>query len=71
MSILSRLIEDTIAMPGKFAEVAGHDPIAAVLLLIGAVLVLFSSAVFGILSLGAVVDLIFPGSRGETHPPDR
>lgn len=44
------------------------DPLSIVLLLTGAVLVGVSVAVFGVLALGAVLDLVTPEPKG---PPRR
>jgi hypothetical protein len=71
MNLLTELIEDTLAMPGEFADVATQGPIEALLVAAGAVLVLGSSAVFGVLTLGALVDFLTPSSTGATHPEGR
>lgn len=71
MSTVSRLVESVLEMPVRFADIAAHDPLSAVLLVIGALLVGVSSAVFGFLVVGAGVDLVTPDSGGRTYPPDR
>ncbi|WP_415379090.1 hypothetical protein [Halosimplex sp. TS25] len=64
-SSLTRLINDTIAMPGKFAEVAAHDPLNYVLIAFGALFVAAASGVLGYLSLGAFFSLF----TGTSSPP--
>ncbi len=68
MSVLSELFQSIIDMPGEFAGVATQGPIEALLVLMGGLLVVVPSAFFGILVLGAVVDLITPEKFGATHP---
>lgn len=67
MSLHTKLIDSVLDMPGAFADVAAHDPLSAVLLGIGALLTFFSMAVFGGLTLGAVVDLVTPESTGKSY----
>ena len=69
MSIPARLIQSILDAPGQFAPAATQDPISAILIVFGGLFVLAASAVFGVLTLGAVVDLILPGSSGTTHQP--
>lgn len=71
MSILVDLLESIAQIPAEFAPVATHDPVAATMLVIGGLLIGFTMVVFGLLTLGAVLDLILPGSKGETYPPAR
>jgi hypothetical protein len=71
MNLLTDLIEDTLAMPGEFADVATQGPIEGILLALGALLILGASAVFGVLTLGALVELVIPDSTGATHPEGR
>jgi len=59
-------------MPGEFASVAAADPLGAVLLAVGALLVAVSVGVFGYLVAGAALELIVPdlssrGPPGETQ----
>lgn len=62
-TLVSELLQSILDAPGRFIDIALADPIAGVLILIGAVLVGVSSAVFGYLSLGAAASLVFrPGS---------
>ncbi|WP_135365205.1 hypothetical protein [Halosimplex halophilum] len=59
------LVNSVVEMPGKFAEVAAHDPLNYVLIAFGALFVLGASAVFGVLSLGAFFSLF----TGASSPP--
>ena len=69
MSIPVRLIESIIDMPAKFAPAVTQDPISAILVALGGLFVFAASAVFGVLTLGAAIDLILPDSEGTTHRP--
>lgn len=55
VEIQTGLYENTAGFVEAFAEVAAVDPVSALLLAVGAVLVAFSGGVFGVLTLGAVV----------------
>lgn len=44
------------------------DPLAAVLVVIGTLIIVGSMAVFGYLSLGALVEFVIPDSVQEQHP---
>lgn len=68
MSVVSRLVQSIVDMPGEFAEVAGQGPIEALLVLMGAILVGLPVAFFGVLVLGAIADLVTPESFGAEHP---
>lgn len=62
-SLPMQFVQSILDMPGKFIDIALADPISAVLILIGAVLVGAASAVFGYLTLGAAASLVVrPGS---------
>ena len=67
-SLLTDLIDSIVSMPGEFATVANHDPLAAVLVAVGAVFMLVSFGVFGYLTLGALVDLVTPDLSGRAPP---
>jgi hypothetical protein len=56
----TQLVDSIVEMPSWFADVAAVDPLSAVLLLVGALITGFSVVVFGVLSLGALVDLVIP-----------
>jgi len=66
-SLLSELLQSIVAMPSRFVDVALNDPLAALMLVVGAVITTLSVAVFGYLSLGAVLSL-FTGSGGRSPP---
>lgn len=66
---VTELFGSAVDMVGEFGQVASVDPLTAVLLVVGAVLVLFPVAVMGFLSLGALADLVTRDSPGRAHPP--
>lgn len=73
MSLLSDLLQSIVDMPFEFAEVATQGSIldsvvATSLILVGAVLVVIPSAVFGYLVFGAAVDILLPDSGTVSHP---
>jgi hypothetical protein len=63
----NELLNSVIEMPFKFAEIAMHDPISAVLLAFGSLFVVASVGAFGYLTFGAVVD--FLSTENATAPP--
>ncbi|MFC6862790.1 hypothetical protein ACFQGE_04860 [Halomicroarcula sp. GCM10025817] len=65
--LLTELVTSVLEMPGKFLTVALNDPLAAVMLLVGAVITTLSVAAFGYLSLGAALSLLTPS--GGRRPP--
>lgn len=69
-SLLMQLLQSIIDMPGKFIDIALYDPLSAVLILLGAVLVGAASAVFGYLTLGAVASLVVRPGSGPSQPPE-
>lgn len=69
-SLATELVQSIIDMPGKFLDIALADPISAVLILIGAVLVGLASAVFGYLSLGAAASLVIRPGSGRSPPQE-
>jgi len=69
-SLTSQLIQSVLDMPGKFLDIALADPLSAVLMLIGAVLVGGASAVFGYLSLGAAASLVMRPGSGRSPPQE-
>lgn len=71
MSLLTDLIDSLLAMPGEFAAIAGHDPLAALMLAVGAVLVTVSVGYFGLLVLGSLLNLVTPSGGGRSYPPVR
>ena len=69
-SLPTQLVQSIIDMPGRFIDIALADPISAVLILIGAVLVGAASAVFGYLSLGAAASLVMRPGSGRSPPQE-
>ncbi|WP_049903390.1 hypothetical protein [Halococcus agarilyticus] len=67
-NIAVRLFNNVFALANDFFEVATTDPLSAILLLFGAVFVLFAVAVLGYLAAGALVSGIMPESIGRTPP---
>lgn len=59
------ILDELVRAGELFTEVALEDPLSAVLLAMGAAITAFSMALFGGLSLGAVADLLTPGSDPE------
>jgi hypothetical protein len=66
--VATEFVDSLVEMPGQFADVAAHDPISAVLVAMGAVLVTAPLGLFGVLTLGAVVEFIVPDSTESSHP---
>lgn len=64
-SFTAQLVDSIVSMPEKFADVATHDPLSAVLMLFGALFVFGAVGAFGYLSLGALADLLTPASATE------
>jgi len=63
-----QFVQSILDMPGKFVDIAMADPISAVLILVGAVLVGAASAVFGYLTLGAAASLVVRPGSGPKPP---
>lgn len=68
--VVAELLRSIFELPGEFLEVATHDPVAAVLIAIGAVLVGGPMLVGGIYVAGAFLELVSSGPRGEQHPQE-
>lgn len=68
MSFVSDLVDSILDAPDQFIDVATQGPIEGFLVLMGALLVGLPLVVFGVLVLGAVVELVVPDSIRETHP---
>ena len=66
--VLAEFVESVTEMPGLFADVASVDPIAALLLAVGSLLVGLSMGVFGVLVLGAAVEFVTPDRTAKSHP---
>ena len=71
MSLLTDFIQSVLDMPGEFATVATHDPLSALLVAVGGLFVLLSVGYFGILTLGAVANLVTGGPDAEPREPMR
>lgn len=67
-NIVTRLLGNIPELVDKFSQVALGDPLSAILLLFGALFVLFAVAVFGYLAAGAFVSGIIPENFGRTPP---
>ena len=65
--LLTELLSSILEMPGKFLTVALNDPLAALMLVVGALITLGSMAVFGYLSAGAALSVFMP-SGGPRQP---
>lgn len=66
-----KLLGSILDLPGAFADVLSHDPVAAVLLVVGGIVMLFSLGFFGLLVLGALADLFTPSPGGRPGQPGR
>lgn len=66
---IRELFQSLIDMPGKFADIAMHDPLSAVLLTVGAILTTLAVAYFGLLAAGSVLDLFTPEASGPPRRP--
>jgi hypothetical protein len=65
------LLESVARLPFEFAEIATHDPLSALLMGVGSLIVAASVGGFGYLVAGAVVDLLTPTPGGEPDQPGR
>lgn len=69
MSVHTRLIESALEAPGEFVDIATHDPLSAVLLVFGVLLVGLPMAVFGVMGIGVIAELLNPST--ESPPPQQ
>ena len=67
-NIAVRLLNNVFELVSDFTRIATGDPLSAILLLFGAVFVLFSVGVFGYLAAGALVSGIIPENIGRRPP---
>ena len=67
-SLPTQFVQSVLDMPGKFIDISLADPISAVLILVGALLVGGASAVFGYLTLGAAASLVIRPGSGPRPP---
>lgn len=65
---MAGIVESLLEMNRLFARAASTDPLTALLLLAGTLLIVFSVAVLGYLTLGAVVDLLIPSTSRRANP---
>ncbi|MFC4448820.1 hypothetical protein [Halorussus aquaticus] len=63
------IIQNVLDLIGYIGEAAFSFPTSILLVAVGSLLILFSVAVFGYLTAGAVVDLLIPESLGR--PPQQ
>lgn len=62
MSVASELVESLVRMPELLGDIALNDPIAAVLVGLGGLIIAACVGVMGYLTLGALVELVNPMS---------
>lgn len=58
IEIETGLRENTVGMLEQFAAIAATDPLVALVLLAGTVLIAFSMGVFGVLTVGAILSTL-------------
>lgn len=66
--LISELLGGAVELGGAFGDIAAVDPVSAVLLALGALVMLFVGALTGVMVLGAVGDLLIPDSLGRAPP---
>ena len=71
MNLLVELVNSVLEMPGRFVEVALHDPLSALLIACGAAIVGASVAFFGYLVAGALANTVTGGPDAEPRQPSR
>ena len=62
MSVASELVESLVRMPELLLDIAFNDPIAAVLVGLGGLIIAGCMGAMAYLTLGAVVELVNPMS---------
>jgi len=67
-TLVSELLESIVDAGPQFLDIATRDPISAVLIAFGALFVFASVGAFGVLTLGAVLDLVTPSRIGREPP---
>lgn len=70
VEIQDGLRENTVGMIEQFIEIASADPLSAILIVIGAVLVGVSAGGFGVLTVGGVLSAI-GRLLPSTEPPQQ
>lgn len=68
---IGELLDSIVEMPGRFLDVALHDPLAALMLVMGVILVTVSVGAFGLLVAGSVVELLTPSPSSPPQQPER
>ena len=66
--VLAELVESMLEAPGQFVDIATHDPISALLVAVGGLIITVSVGFFAILVAGALVELVIPDSSEKSHP---
>ena len=66
---IRELFQSILDMPAKFADVAMHDPLAALMMVFGSLFVAVSVGYFGLLALGSIADLFTPEAGGQPRQP--
>lgn len=67
--MIGTLLDNVTTMGELFTEIAMGDPLSAVLIAVGNVLMFGAMAVFGYMALGGLLDLVTPGARGRAYRP--
>ncbi|MFB6106964.1 MAG: hypothetical protein ABEJ70_08325 [Halobacteriaceae archaeon] len=62
-------IDDVAALVGYILNAATADPLSAILVVMGAVLMTAAVGYFGALTVGALLELVTPDRPGREHPP--
>jgi hypothetical protein len=66
---IRELFQSILDMPGKFVDVAMHDPLGALMLVFGSAFVALSVGYFTLLTLGSIADLFTPEPGGQPRQP--
>ena len=66
--VLAELVESMLEAPGQFVDIATHDPISALLVAVGGLIITVSVGFFAILVAGALVELVIPDSSEKSYP---
>ena len=65
------VIDNAVSLGENFATAASVDPLSAVLIVAGVLLILLSSAVFGGLATGGLLDGVVPDTAFERQRRER
>lgn len=66
---IRELFQSILDMPGKFLDIALHDPLAALMMAFGTIFVAVSVGYFALLALGSIADLFTPEVGGQPRQP--